>query len=52
MSAPGCRLMVVDPGELDGGLVRDVTEVLASLWARLSGRRAAGVAGGLGGDAA
>lgn len=52
LSVPGCRLVVVDPAELDCGLVRGVTEVLASVCARLSGRRAAGAAGALGGDAA
>jgi predicted site-specific integrase-resolvase len=31
LSAPGCRLLVMDPGELDEHLVRDVTQILASL---------------------
>lgn len=33
--------MVVDPAEVDDDLVRDVTEILTSLCARLYGRRAA-----------
>jgi len=33
--------MVMDPAELDDDLVRDVTEILTSLCARLYGRRAA-----------
>jgi predicted site-specific integrase-resolvase len=41
MSASGRRLLVVDQGEVDDDLVRDVTEVLTSLCARLYGRRAA-----------
>lgn len=41
LSAPGRRLLVVDPAEVDGDLVWDVTEVLTSLCARLYGRRAA-----------
>lgn len=41
MSASGRRLLVVDPGEVDDDLVRDVTEILTSLCARLYGRRAA-----------
>jgi predicted site-specific integrase-resolvase len=39
--ASGRRLMVVDPGEVDDDLVRDVREILTSLCARLYGRRAA-----------
>jgi putative resolvase len=35
------RLLVVDPAEVDDDLVRDVTEILTSLCARLYGRRAA-----------
>jgi predicted site-specific integrase-resolvase len=35
------RLLVVDPSEVDDDLVRDVTEILTSLCARLYGRRAA-----------
>ncbi|MEV4756087.1 IS607 family transposase [Micromonospora sp. NPDC049559] len=42
LSAQGRRLLVVDPSEVDGDLVRDVTEILTSLCARLYGRRAAG----------
>lgn len=34
-------LVVVDPAELDDDLVRDVTEILTSLCARLYGRRSA-----------
>ena len=41
LSAPGRRLLVVDPAEMDDDLVRDVTEILTSLCARLYGRRAA-----------
>ena len=39
--ASGRRLLVVDPFEVDDDLVRDVTEVLTSLCARLYGRRSA-----------
>ena len=35
------RLLVVDPAEVDDDLVRDVTEILTSLCARLYGKRAA-----------
>lgn len=41
LSAQGCRLVVVDLSEVDDDLVRDVTEILTSLCARLYGRRAA-----------
>jgi len=41
LSAQGRRLLVVDPVEVDDDLVRDVTEILTSLCARLYGRRAA-----------
>jgi predicted site-specific integrase-resolvase len=41
MAAGGRRLLVVDPSEVDDDLVRDVTEMLTSLCARLYGRRAA-----------
>ena len=41
LSAQGRRLLVADPSELDDDLVRDVTEILTSLCARLYGRRAA-----------
>ncbi|MFE9958174.1 IS607 family transposase [Micromonospora sp. NPDC005299] len=41
LAAQGRRLMVVDPAGVDDDLVRDVTEILASLCARLYGRRAA-----------
>ena len=57
LSARGCRLVVVDPAELGGDLVRDVTGMLASLCAWLCGRgsaadRVAGAVGALRGDAA
>lgn len=39
--AQGRRLLVVDAAEVDDDLVRDVTEILTSLCARLYGRRAA-----------
>ena len=42
LEAQGRRLLVVDPAEVDDDLVRDVTEILTSLCARLYGRRAAG----------
>ena len=41
LEASGRRLLVVDPAEVDDDLVRDVTEILTSLCARLYGRRAA-----------
>jgi predicted site-specific integrase-resolvase len=41
LSAQGRRLLVVDPAEVDDDLVRDVTEILTSLCARLYGGRAA-----------
>jgi predicted site-specific integrase-resolvase len=41
LSASGRRLLVVDPSEVDDDLVRDVTEILTSLCARLYGKRAA-----------
>jgi predicted site-specific integrase-resolvase len=41
LSAQGRRLLVVDPSGADDDLVRDVTEILASLCARRYGRRAA-----------
>ena len=41
LSAQGRRLLAVDPAEVDDDLVRDVTEILTSLCARLYGRRAA-----------
>jgi predicted site-specific integrase-resolvase len=41
LAATGRRLLVVDPGEVDDDLVRDVTELLTSLCARRYGRRAA-----------
>lgn len=41
LAAQGRALRVVDPAEVDDDLVRDVTEILTSLCARLYGRRAA-----------
>ena len=41
LSAHGRRLLVADPAEVDNDLVRDVTEILTSLCARLYGQRAA-----------
>lgn len=41
LSAQGRRLLVVDPAEVDDDLVRDITEILTSMCARLYGRRAA-----------
>jgi predicted site-specific integrase-resolvase len=41
LAAHGRRLLVADPSEADDDLVRDVTETLTSLCARLYGRRAA-----------
>lgn len=41
LSASGRRLVVLDAGEVEGDLVRDVTEVLTSFCARLYGRRSA-----------
>ena len=41
LAASGRRLLVADPAGADDDLVRDVTEILTSLCARLYGRRAA-----------
>ncbi|MDA8076336.1 MAG: IS607 family transposase [Actinomycetota bacterium] len=41
LSAQGRRVEVVDPGEVEDDLVRDMTEVLTSFCARLYGRRGA-----------
>ncbi|MFE9654566.1 IS607 family transposase [Micromonospora sp. NPDC006431] len=41
LTAQGRKLLVVDPAEVDDDLVRDVTQMLTSLCARLYGRRAA-----------
>ncbi len=41
LAAQDRRLVVVDTAEVDDDLVRDVTEILTSLCARLYGRRAA-----------
>jgi len=41
VAAPGRRLGVVDPSEVDDDLVRDGTELLSRLGARLDGRRSA-----------
>jgi putative resolvase len=41
LSAHGRRLVVLDPGEVDSDLVRDMVEVLTSFCARRYGRRSA-----------
>ena len=41
LSAQGRKIVVVDDGEVDDDLVRDMTEVLTSFCARLYGRRGA-----------
>lgn len=41
LAAQGRRIVVVDEGEVDDDLVRDITEVLTSMCARLYGRRGA-----------
>jgi putative resolvase len=41
LGAQGRRIVVVDPGEVDDDLIRDMTEVLTSFCARLYGRRGA-----------
>jgi putative resolvase len=41
LSASGRRLVILDPAETADDLVRDITEVLTSMCARLYGRRAA-----------
>lgn len=41
LQAGGRRLVVLDDGEVDDDLVRDMTEVLTSFCARLYGRRSA-----------
>lgn len=41
LSAQGREILVVDEGEVDDDLVRDMTEVLTSFSARLYGRRGA-----------
>lgn len=41
LAANGRRLVVLDDGEVDDGLVRDMVEVLTSFCARLYGRRSA-----------
>lgn len=41
LEAAGRRLVVLDDGEVDDDLVRDVVEVLTSFCARLYGRRSA-----------
>jgi putative resolvase len=41
LSAHGRRLVVLDDGEVEDDLVRDMTEVLTSFCARLYGRRSA-----------
>jgi putative resolvase len=41
LSAAGRRMVVLDAGEVDDDLVRDMVEVLTSFRARLYGRRSA-----------
>ena len=41
LAARGARILVMDEGELEDDLVRDITEVMTSLCARLYGRRSA-----------
>ena len=41
LAAHGRRLVVLDPGEVDDDLVRDMVEVLTSFCARPYGRRSA-----------
>ena len=41
LSACGRRLVILDPAETTNDLVRDITEVLTSMRARLYGKRAA-----------
>ncbi|MFC5835958.1 recombinase family protein, partial [Nonomuraea insulae] len=41
LTAAGRRLVVLDDGEVDDDLVRDMVEVLTSFCARLYGRRSA-----------
>ncbi len=41
LAAQGRELVVVDSAEVDDDLVRDMTEILTSMCARLSGKRAA-----------
>ena len=41
LAAQGRELVVVDSAELDDGVVRDMTEILTSMCARLYGKRAA-----------
>lgn len=41
LAASGRRLVVLDPQETTSDLVRDITEVLTSMCARLYGQRAA-----------
>jgi predicted site-specific integrase-resolvase len=42
LGAQGRELVVVDSAEVDDDLVRDMTEILTSMCARLYGKRAAG----------
>ena len=41
LAGRGARILVMDEAELEGDLVRDATEVMTSLCARLYGRRSA-----------
>jgi len=40
-AAGGWELVVVDSGDIDDDLVRDMTEIMASTWARRYGTRVA-----------
>ena len=40
LAAQGRELVVVDAADVDDDLVRDMTEILTSMWARLYGKRA------------
>ena len=41
LAAQGPEMVVVDAAEVDDDLVRDMTEILTAMWARLYGKRAA-----------
>ena len=41
LAGRGARIVVMDEGELEDDLVRDATEVMTSLCARLYGKRSA-----------
>ena len=48
LAGRGARILVMDEGELEDDLVRDATEVMTSLCARLYGKRSARRRGGTG----